>query len=160
MAEKKGKSQVTKYFIQRIQAWLDSEMERDAQFKARVESVKDTKTVEGACNYVLKCAKDSGQCGYDDSEVYGMVRHYFDEDDVQDPGDQNPQHIVVSGHVDLTAEQLEEAKEAARQKYYNEIKEAEERKLKEAEEKERQRKAELREKRMQEQTVQQDLFGF
>mgnify|MGYP002511745686 CR=1 FL=1 len=106
MAEKKEKSQVTKYFIQRIQEWLDSEMERDAQFKARVESVKDTKTVEGACNYVLKCAKDSGQCGFDDAEVYGMVRHFFDEDDVKDPGDQNPSKIVVSGHVDLTQEQI------------------------------------------------------
>ena len=160
MAKKKEKSQVTKYFIQRIQKWLESEMERDAQFKARVESVKDTKTVEGACNYVLKCAKDSGQCGFDDAEVYGMVRHFFDEDDVKDPGDQNPSKIVVSGHVDLTQEQIEAAKEAARQQYYNEIKAAEEQKRKDAEEKERQRKAELREKRMQEQTAQQDLFGF
>lgn len=160
MAEKKEKSQVTKYFIQRIQEWLDSEMERDPQFKARVESVKDTKTVEGACNYVLKCAKDSGQCGFDDAEVYGMVRHFFDEDDVKDPGDQKPSKIVVSGHVDLTQEQIEAAKEAARQQYYNEIRAAEEQKRKDAEEKERQRKAELREKRMQEQTAQQDLFGF
>ena len=155
MAEK-----VTKYFIQRIEEWMQKEMERDAQFKARVESVKDKKTVEGACNYVLKCAKDSGQCGYDDSEVYGMIRHFFDEDDVKDPGDQNPSKIIVSGKVDLTQEQIEAAKEAARQQYYNEIREAEERKRKEAEEKERQRKAELREKRLQEQSAQQDLFGF
>lgn len=154
------KSQVTKYFIQRIQAWMDSEMARDEQFRARVEAVKDKKTVEGACNYVLKCAKDSGQCGYDDAEVYGMVRHFFDEDDVTDPGDQNPSRIVVSGKVDLTAEQIEEAKEAARQQYYNEIREAEERKRKEAEERERQRKAEIRERKIAEQSAQQDLFGF
>ena len=154
------KSQVTKYFIQRIQQWLDSEMARDEQFRARVEAVKDKKTVEGACNYVLKCAKDSGQCGYDDAEVYGMVRHFFDEDDVTDPGDQNPSRIVVSGKVDLTAEQIEEAKETARQQYYNEIREAEERKRKEAEERERQRKAEIRERKIAEQSAQQDLFGF
>lgn len=154
------KSQVTKYFIQRIQAWMDSEMARDEQFRARVEAVKDKKTVEGACNYVLKCAKDSGKCGYDDAEVYGMVRHFFDEDDVTDPGDQNPSRIVVSGKVDLTAEQIEEAKEAARQQYYNEIREAEERKRKEAEERERQRKAEIRERKIAEQSAQQDLFGF
>lgn len=155
MAEK-----VTKYFIQRIEEWMQKEMERDAQFKARVESVKDKKTVEGACNYVLKCAKDSGQCGYDDSEVYGMVRHFFDEDDVKDPGEQRVSKIVVSGKVDLTQEQIEAAKEAARKQYYNEIREAEERKRKEAEEKERQRKVELREKRMKEQSMQQDLFGL
>ena len=155
MAEK-----VTKYFIQRIEEWIHKEMERDPQFRARVEAVKDKKTVEGACNYVLKCAKDSGQCGFDDAEVYGMVRHFFDEDDVKDPGDQNPSKIVVSGHVDLTQEQIEAAKEAARQQFYNEIKAAEEQKAKEAEEKERQRRAELREKRLQEQSAQQDLFGF
>ena len=154
------KSQVTKYFIQRIQEWMDSEMARDEQFRARVEAVKDKKTVEGACNYVLKCAKDSGQCGYDDAEVYGMVRHFFDEDDVTDPGDQNPSRIVVSGKVDLTAEQIEEAKETARQQYYNEIRDAEERKRKEAEERERQRKAEIRERKIAEQSAQQDLFGF
>ena len=154
------KSQVTKYFIQRIQAWMDSEMARDEQFRARVEAVKDKKTVEGACNYVLKCVKDSGQCGYDDAEVYGMVRHFFDEDDVTDPGDQHPSRVVVSGKVDLTAEQIEEAKEAARQQYYNEIREAEERKRKEAEERERQRKAEIRERKIAEQSAQQDLFGF
>ena len=154
------KSQVTKYFIQRIQTWMDSEMARDDQFRARVEAVKDKKTVEGACNYVLKCAKDSGQCGYDDAEVYGMVRHFFDEDDVADPGDQHPSRVVVSGKVDLTAEQIEEAKEAARQQYYNEIREAEERKRKEAEERERQRKAEIRERKIAEQSAQQDLFGF
>ena len=158
MAEKKEKSQVTKYFIQRIDEWVKSEMEKDHLFADQVKA--SGKTVEGACNYVLKCAKDSGQCGYDDSEVYGMVRHYFDEDDVKDPGDQNPQHIVVSGHVDLTAEQLAEAKEAARQKYYNEIKETEERKRMEAEEKERQRKAEMMERRKAEQSAQLDMFGF
>lgn len=160
MASKDEKSKVTKFFIQRIEEWMKKEMEKDAQFKARVEAVRETKTVEGACNYVLKCAKDSGQCGFDDDEVYGMVRHFFDEDDVQDPGDQNPSRIVVSGHVDLTQEQIEEAKEAAQQRFFNELKAAEERKRKDAEEKERQRKAELREKRMQEQTAQQDLFGF
>lgn len=155
MAEK-----VTKYFIQRIDEWMQKEMESDQQFKARVEAVKDKKTVEGACNYVLKCAKDSGQCGFDDAEVYGMVRHFFDEDDVKDPGDQKPSKIIVSGKVDLTQEQIEAAKEAARQQYYNEIKAAEEQKRREAEEKERQRKAEIRERRMQEQSAQQDLFGF
>lgn len=160
MADKKEKSQVTKYFVQRIEEWLASEMEKDPQFKARVEAVKGKKTVEVACNYVLKCAKDSGQCGYDDAEVYGMVRHFFDEDNVSDPGDQRPSKIIVSGKVDLTAEQIEAAKEAARQQYYNEIKAAEEQKAKEAEEKERQRKAELQEKRMAEQSAQQDLFGF
>ena len=53
MADKKEKSQVTKYFVQRIEAGLAREMETDPQFKARVEAVKGKKTVAGACNYVL-----------------------------------------------------------------------------------------------------------
>ena len=153
-----AKEMVTKFFVEHIQRWLDEEMKRDEQLAAKVQ--QSGKTAEQACNFVLAEVKKSGRCGFDDAEVYGMVRHFFDEDDVKDPGDQKPSKIIVSGKVDLTAEQIEAAKEAARQQFYNEIKAAEEQKRKEAEEKERQRKAELREKRLQEQSAQQDLFGF
>lgn len=121
MAKEKS---VTKYFEQRIEEWLNSEMAKDELFKKTVES-KPEKTVEGACNYVLSIAKQTRQVGWDDSEVYGLVRHYYDEDDIKDVGDQHPSQIIVSGHVDLTEEEKAEAMEAAQRKYYREIKERE-----------------------------------
>lgn len=153
-------SKVTEFFQKRIEAWLESEMERDPQFAEVVRSKPD-KTVEGACNYVLKCAKDSKQCGYDDAEVYGMVRHFYDEDDVKDPGDQHPGRIIVSGHVDLSESEKAEAMANAEKQYLQEIRRREAEK--EAKKKEAMQKAaEERRKRLEEQRAkdaQMDLFA-
>lgn len=151
---------VTKCFQQRIEAWLKTEMEKDPQFAEVVRS-NPKKTVQGACNYVLKCAKESKQCGYDDDEVYGMVRHFFDEGDITDPGDQNPSRIVVSGHIDLSESEKAEAMANAERQYLKEIREREA--IREAEEKEKaKRDAEQRRKRLEEQRAQErqmDLFA-
>ena len=44
MAEKKEKSQVTKYFIQRIDEWVKSEMEKDHLFADQVKASGKTIT--------------------------------------------------------------------------------------------------------------------
>ena len=157
------KASVTRYFEQRIGEWLEKEMKNDPLFEKTVTS-KPEKTIKGACNYVLKVAKDSGQAGWDDDEVYNLVRHYFDEDDVKDPGEQRPSKVIVSGHVDLTAEEKAEAMakaEAAFKKELKEKAEADEKARREAEKKkaEERRKA-LLEKRERENAMQGDLFGF
>lgn len=156
-------NKVTKYFVQRISAWIEKEKEADALFKQTVES-KPEKTVEGCCNYILKVAKDSGQAGWDDDEVYSLVRHFFDEDNLKDPGEQRPSKIIVSGHVDLSAEEKAEAMAKAEAAYMKELKEkaeADEKARREAEKKkaEERRKA-LMEKRERENAMQGDLFGF
>lgn len=160
MATKTDK--VTKYFVERITAWVENEKLADPEFAALVAS-KPEKTIEGACNYILKVAKDTGQAGWDDSEVYGMVRHFFDEDDLKDPGNQNPGKIIVSGHVDLTAEEKAEAMEKAKEEYKLELQKAAakaeaERKAKEQKAAEERRKK-LEEKREKELAMQGDLFG-
>lgn len=160
---KKKDDKVTKYFEQRIQQWLDEEMEKDALFRKRVESVRVEKTVKGACNYVLSVAKQSRQAGWDDDEVFGLVRHYFDEDDVKDPGDQNPSKVIISGHVDLSQEEKQEAMDKAKEEFKQELRQkaaAEEKARQEAEKKkaEERRKA-LMEKREKENAMMGDLFG-
>ena len=160
MATKTDK--VTKYFVERITAWVENEKLADPEFAALVAS-KPEKTIEGACNYILKVAKDTRQAGWDDSEVYGMVRHFFDEDDLKDPGNQNPGKIIVSGHVDLTAEEKAEAMEKAKEEYKLELQKAAakaeaERKAKEQRVAEERRKK-LEEKREKELAMQGDLFG-
>ncbi len=160
MATKTDK--VTKYFVERVTAWVENEKQADPEFAKLVES-KPQKTIEGACNYVLSVAKSTGQAGWDDAEVYGMVRHFFDEDDVKDPGNQNPSKIVVSGHVDLTAEEKAEAMEKAKEEYKADLikaaaKAEAERKAKEQKAAE-ERRRKLEEKREKELAMQGDLFG-
>lgn len=152
-------SEVTKYFEQRIEEWLQEEMAKDELFRKTVES-KPQKTVKEACNYVLSVAKKTKQVGWDDSEVYGLVRHYYDEDDIKDVGDQCPSKIIVTGLVDLSESEKAEAMAQAVRNYEAELKKKDLEAKKKAEELEKERKAKLREKRVMETAVQGDLFGF
>ena len=156
------KEKVTAIFEQRIQQWLDEEVKKDPLFAERVKAVGDTKNIVGACNYVLSVARETGQAGWSDEEVYGLVRHYYDEDNVTDPGDQHPAKVVVSGHVDLTEQQIAEAKAQAVANYERELRAEAKRREQEAKEAEAKRREELKAQRkaQQEQTGQMDLFGF
>lgn len=141
---------VTKLFEQRIGEWLAQARKNDAAFDKKVAESK--KNVEGCCNYILSEVRKAKQCGYDDAEIYGMSRHYFDEDDIKDPGKQNVQRIVVTGHVDLSESEKAEAIEAAKKQYLAELR-------KEAEIKESIRKENAKKRKVQAEAMQQDLFG-
>lgn len=148
---------VTDVFVEHIQKWLDEEMKKDAQLADKVQA--GSKTVEMACNYVLSEVKKSGRCGFDDAEVYGMVRHFFDEDDLQDPGEQDVQRIVVPEHIELSEQEKAEAREKALEAYRNEQIAKIRREAEEKEKKEKERLAAQREKRKEQQQAQLDLFG-
>lgn len=156
------KSSVSRFFIQRIEQWLEKEMENDPLFAETVKS-KPQKTVEGACNYVLSVAKKTGQVGWDDEEVYGLIRHFYDEDSLKDPGNQNPSKVIVSGHVDLTEEEKQEAMEKAKAEFKKDMEvkaAAAERARKEKERKDAEEKRKkLEEKRAKENAMMGDLFG-
>lgn len=143
-------SEVTKLFEQRIGEWLTQARKDDATFDKKVaESKKD---VKGCCNYILSEVRKAKQCGYDDDEIYGMARHYFDEDDIKDPGKQKVQRIVVTGHVDLSDEEKAEAMEAAKKQYLADLR-------KEAEIKETIRKENVKKRKAQAENSQLDLFA-
>ena len=151
--------EVTKYFEQRINEFVESEKKKDDLFRQVVESKKD-KSPEGACRYILAIVKQSKQCGYDDSEIFGMVKHYYDEDNVEVPADNSGvSRIVVTGHIELTESEREEAKAEAMRQYKRELEEKA-RKEREAQElKERERKEALKARKAQESQMQGDLFG-
>lgn len=150
--------EVTNYFEQCISRWLEAEKEKDAAFAKKVD--ESGKNVEGCCNYILQQVKASKQCGYADDEVYGMARHYFDEDEIKGPGAQGNCRVVVSGHVDLSESEKAEAMAQAVRNYEAELKKKDIEAKKKAEESEKERKAKLREQRVKETAVQGDLFGF
>lgn len=143
-------SEVTKLFEQRIGEWLTQARKEDATFDKKVAESK--KNVEGCCNYILSEVRKAKQCGYDDDEIYGMARHYFDEDEIKDPGKQSVQRIIVTGHVDLSEAEKAEAMEAAKSQYLRELKEKEDAKEKE-------RKQKLQERRAQAENSELDLFA-
>ena len=126
-------------------------MDSGVRSTTSVES-KPEKSVKEACNYVLKVAKESNQVGWDDSEVYGLVRHYYDGDDIKDVGDQNPSKIIVSGHVDLTEQEKAEAMEQAKKEYLAQLK-------RQAEAKEEAHKRLKQQRKEEAETQQLDLFG-
>ena len=148
---------VTDVFVEHIQRWLDEEMKKDAQLAGKVQA--GSKTVEMACNYVLSEVKNSGRCGFDDAEVYGMVRHFFDEDDLQDPGGQDVERIVVPEYIELSEQEKAEAREKALEAYRNEQIAKIRREAEEKEKKEKERLVAQREKRKEQQQAQLDLFG-
>jgi hypothetical protein len=156
-------AEVTNYFEQRISEYVANEMKNDELFRKHVEQHPE-KNVKDACRYVLAQVKESQQCGWDDSEIYGMVKHYYDEADIEVPSDDsNVQRIVVAGHIDLTESERSAARQAAEDRYYRELKDIKRREAEEQERKEKQ-KAEERRKALEERRKQQpqlmgDLFG-
>ncbi len=75
---------------------------------------KSTKNIDDCCNYILNTVQKSGVQGFTDDEVYGMAMHYYDEDDISDIKPIQCQ-VVVNHTVQLSEEEIEEAKQKARE---------------------------------------------
>ena len=76
--------EATKEFIEAIQSYLDVEAQKDELF--RVQWEKSEKTAEQACNYIMSEVSKSKRCGWADDEIYGMAKHFIDENEIDDPG--------------------------------------------------------------------------
>lgn len=150
-------------FIKCIAEYLQREGERDAAFAQKMAEHPE-KNAEAVCNYILHEVSQSRQCGYADEEVFGMAKHFIDEDELTDPGTKNSvQRVVTNVHVELSEQDRAEAKRKAEKAYREELerKAAEkERARQEREEVERQKRIEkAKAKREQESKMQLDLFG-
>lgn len=106
----------TKAFEDTIKAYLDKRASEDSQFAESY--AKEGKSIEECCNYILNEVQKSGCCGFADEEIYGMAVHYYDEDDL---GEIKPiqGQVVVNHKVELTAEEIEEAKREAKERVVN-----------------------------------------
>lgn len=97
----------------------------------------EDKSLDECIDYILTQVKASGCAGFTDEEIYGMAVHYYDE---ENPGEIKRGlggRVVVNHHVELTEEEVEEA----RRKALDRITEEEVRKIKDKERKESERKA-------------------
>ena len=162
----------SEFFEQRIKEFIDGQAAKDEAFAAKVNSTK--RTVKDCAAWMIEQLaldfKKTGKMGYDDSEIYGMALHFYDEPELKAKGNLSFQGLIMSNQsatrkkepkVELTAEERKEARERAKAQYQNE----QVAKLRAAEQKKQQdeekRLAKLKEKRQaaSAQYVQPDLFG-
>lgn len=103
----------TDNFQKAIQAHIDSVAAKDSHFAEKVKNPK--KNIKDCVTYILNQVKKSGMNGFEDSEIYGMAMHYYDEENVKVGFPINGQ-VVVNHHVELTEEEIEKLKAEARKK--------------------------------------------
>jgi len=102
----------TDTFKNTIKKYLDTRAEEDPLFAVTYK--KESKNIDDCCTYILNTVKNSGCAGFTDDEVYGMAVHYYDEDKIE-VGKTISANVVVNHTVELTEEELAEAREKAKQ---------------------------------------------
>ena len=76
---------------------------------------KENKNIDDCISYVLNTVQKSGIQGFTDDEVFGMAAHYYDEDDIE-AGKEMKCKVIVNHTVQLTPEEINKAKQEAREK--------------------------------------------
>jgi hypothetical protein len=102
---------------------IEQHLERAAQLNSVfAEKYKNPKkNIDDCITYILNQVKASGSQGFEDSEVYGMAMHYYEQDDIK-PGSKTQMKVVVNHQVKLSDKEIEELKEKARQQVIDEEK--------------------------------------
>jgi hypothetical protein len=95
-------------FKETIKAYLDKRASEDELFAVTYK--KENKNLDECCNYVMQCAQKGGCTGYADEDVFGWAVHYYDEDDLKNIKPVNGK-AIVNHAVELTAEDIAEAKQ-------------------------------------------------
>jgi hypothetical protein len=80
---------------------------------------KENKNIDDCITYILNQVKNSGCCGFSEDEIFGMAAHYYDEDNIE-VGKAIDCKVVVNHAVELSPEEIESAKNAAREKVIQE----------------------------------------
>lgn len=101
-----------------IKSFLDKEAERDEYFALSYE--QPNKSLDECVDYIITTVKESGCVGFDDSEIYGMAIHYYQEDDPGKITKGIGATCVVNHHIDLTESEKEEARQRAMKKIEDE----------------------------------------
>jgi len=76
---------------------------------------KENKNIDDCITYILNQVQKSGCAGFSDEEIFGMAAHYYDEENIE-PGKPIGCNVVVNHSIELSAEEMQNAREAAKQK--------------------------------------------
>ena len=102
----------TDNFKKLIEQHLKRAAQLNSLFEEKLKNPK--KNIDDCVTYILNQVKKSGMNGFEDTEIYGMSMHYYDEENVK-PGDKltNGQ-VIVNHHMELTDEEVAEIKKQAK----------------------------------------------
>jgi hypothetical protein len=100
----------TERFKTVIEKYVKDLAEKNPQF-AKMYS-KENKNIDDCITYILNTVQKSGCNGFTQNEIYGMALHYYDEDTIK-VGKPIDCQVIVNQKVELTEEEIAEAKEKA-----------------------------------------------
>lgn len=107
----------TEKFAEVIKAYLDNLATTDELFAK--EYAKENKSIEECVKFILSEVKKSGCNGFADEEIFGLALHYYTEDNIEITEIGNCK-ILVNHHVELSEEEINEAKEKAKERLIRE----------------------------------------
>lgn len=84
---------------------------------------KPNKNIDDCITSIINTVRDSGCCGFEDSEIFAMAVHYYDEDNIK-VGEKIDCTVVTNHKVELTSDEIEKAKKAARKEILEEERDA------------------------------------
>lgn len=105
------------HFNQTIQSYLEQRAEYDELFARSYRN--PLKNIEDCVTYILNEVQKSGMNGFADEEIFSMAVHYYDEADIE-VGKPINGKVVVNHHVELTAEEIAQARQDAIKRAENE----------------------------------------
>jgi len=100
----------TDTFKNTISAYLEKIASTDTAFAEKLNNPE--KKIDDCITYILNQVQKSGCVGFDDSEIFGMALHYYDEEKIE-VGKPIQANVVVNHAVDLSQEEIEQAKSKA-----------------------------------------------
>ena len=104
----------TRAFQETLEQYLSGMAQQDQLFADKFNN--PSKTMEGCVNFVLSEVQKSGMNGFTDPEIYSMAVHYFVEEGIKDVPAIKDCQVVVNHQVELTAEEIEEMRQKAKEK--------------------------------------------
>lgn len=107
----------TDHFKATIKEYLDRRASTDHLFSQSYR--KENKDLDSCISYILHQVQKSGLTGFADDEIFSMAIHYYDEDDIS-VSQAPPCTVIVNRTIQLTDEEIEEAKSQARKRYEQE----------------------------------------
>jgi len=99
------------HFKETIEAYLEKEAANDPMFAKSF--AKEGKTIDKCLGYIYQQVQESGRKGFTDPEIYGLAKHYYDEDNLKDVKPRKMQ-VVVNHKPELNEDELAELKEQAK----------------------------------------------
>jgi uncharacterized protein (DUF433 family) len=104
----------TNHFTRTILTYLEKRAGADTVFAGYFAN--PAKNIDDCITYILNMVQQSGCNGFADEEIYTMAGDYYNTDTIDTGKPINNCRISVNHVVELTAEEIEEAKKEAIQK--------------------------------------------